>query len=134
MLVGTYRKGQLAGWRGWYNYPLSVGDEVAEKGAAEIGELWLFNGTKGERRYRAEFVGVKTREELVRDYDYPAGGKAHAEKYLLFKTQRLYAHKHKGEGGAPAFTSLAESTDLFDDDESDGEAKKCAKRRPAQKI
>ena len=43
-----------------------------------------------------------------------------------------------GEDGAPAFTSLAESTDLFDDDESDGEsdgeAKKCAKRRPAQKI
>ena len=36
--------------------------------------------------------------------------------------------------GAPVFTSLAESTDLFDDDESDGEAKKCAKRRPAQKI
>ncbi len=42
-----------------------------------------------------------------------------------------------GEDGAPAFTSLAEITDLFDDegdDESDGEAKKCAKRRPAQKI
>jgi len=39
-----------------------------------------------------------------------------------------------GEGGAPAFTSLAESTDLFNDSESDGEAKKRAKRRPAQKI
>ena len=110
VLVGTYRKGQLAGWRGWYNYPLSAGDEVAEKGAAEINELWLFNGTKGGRRYRAEFAGVKTREELVRDYGYPAQGKAHAEKYLLFKTRRLYAHK--GEGAQDADKAIIRLKDF----------------------
>ena len=26
ILVGTYRKGQLAKWRGWYNYPISDED------------------------------------------------------------------------------------------------------------
>ena len=41
-----------------------------------VTELWLFNGTKDERRYKAKFVGVKTREELIRDYGYPAKGKA----------------------------------------------------------
>ena len=91
VLVGTYRGDQFAKWRGWYNYPISDGDfsrvEHAErvdgkKGngrsrppntpLACVNELWLFNGTKEERRYRAEFVGIKTREELIRDYGYLA--------------------------------------------------------------
>ena len=59
-----------------------------------INELWLFQGTKEERRYKAEFVGVKTREELVRDYGYPAKGKAHGDKYLLFKTEFKYRHRN----------------------------------------
>ena len=40
---------------------------------SQVNELWLFKGTKDERRYKAEFVGIKTREELIRDYGYPAG-------------------------------------------------------------
>ena len=84
-----------------------------------INELWLFNGTKDERRYRAEFVGVKTRQELIDDYGYLAwensrrgaeaqrenptrstrstrpnsSAKPHATHYALFKTQLLYRHK-----------------------------------------
>ena len=94
VLVGTYRKGQLQKWRGWYNYPISAKDKITEADAAKINELWLFNGTKDQKTYAAEFVGVKTREELIRDYGYPAGkGKAHGDKYLLFKTAFKYRHK-----------------------------------------
>ena len=35
-----------------------------------ITELWLFKGTAEQKTYRAEFVGVKTREELICDYGY----------------------------------------------------------------
>jgi len=93
VLVGTYKGGQLTDWPGWYNYPISDEDRIAEADAAKIDELWLFKGTKDERRYRAEFVGVKTRQELIDGYGYPAKGKAHGEKYLLFRTQFLYRHK-----------------------------------------
>lgn len=93
VLVGTYRGGQLKKWRGWYNYPVSDKDKITEADAAKVTELWLFNGTKDERRCKAEFVGVKTRAELVADYGYPAKGKAHADKYLLFKTAFKYRHK-----------------------------------------
>ena len=93
VLVGTYKGDQLAKWRGWYNYPISDDDKIAEADAASIAELWLFKGTKERRTYKAEFVGVKTREELVRDYGYPAKGRAHGEKYLLFKTKLKYQHK-----------------------------------------
>ncbi len=112
VLVGTYKGDQLTDWRGWYNYPISDSDfsrvEHVERvdGRARspsapqlpadyscINELWLFKGTKDERRYKAEFVGIKTREELIRDYGYPAKGKAHGERYLLFKTQFMYRHK-----------------------------------------
>ena len=60
---------------------------------SHINELWLFNGTKDHKTFKAEFVGVKTREELIRDYGYPAKGKAHGERYLLFKTEFMYQHK-----------------------------------------
>ena len=60
---------------------------------SSINELWLFQGTKDQRTYKAEFVGIKTREELVRDYGYPAKGKVHGDKYLLFKTEFKYIHK-----------------------------------------
>ena len=95
VLVGTYKGDQLTDWRGWYNYPISDEDKITNAEAAKITELWLFKGTKEERRYKAEFVGVKTREELIRDYGYPAKGKAHGEKYLLFKT--LYKYRHKAD-------------------------------------
>ena len=93
VLVGTYKGDQLTDWRGWYNYPVSDEDKITDAEAAKITELWLFKGTRDERRYKAEFVGVKTREELVRDYGYPAKGKAHGDKYLLFKTEFKYQHK-----------------------------------------
>ena len=94
VLVATYKGDQLTKWRGWYNYPISDEDKINDVDAAKITELWLFKGTKDERRYKAEFVGVKTRKELINDYGYPAKGKAHGEKYLLFKTQLLYQHKN----------------------------------------
>lgn len=93
VLVGTYKGEQLTKWRGWYNYPISDDDKIGAEDAAKITELWLFNGTKDERRYKAQFVGIKTREELIDDYGYPAKGKAHGDKYLLFKTDFMYRHK-----------------------------------------
>ena len=92
VLVGTYKGDQLTRWRGWYNYPITDDDKINEVDAAKIKELWLFNGTKDERRYGAEFVGVKTRKELIDDYGYPAKGKAHGDKYLLFRTAYKYRH------------------------------------------
>ena len=100
ILVGTYKGDQLAKWRGWYTYPISEDDKIGAKDAEKITELWLFNGKKDERDYKAEFVGVKTRQELIDDYGYPANGKAHGEKYLLFKTEFKYRHKGNVPGDA----------------------------------
>lgn len=99
VLVGTYKGDQLTQWRGWYNYPISENDKIGVDDAAKITELWLFNGKKGKSRdfsslsYKASFVGVKTRDELIRNYGYPAKGKAHGDRYLLFKTDFKYQHK-----------------------------------------
>ena len=90
VLVGTYKGDQLTRWSGWYNWPISANDKIGVDDAAKINELWLFQGTKAQKDYRAEFFGVKTREELIRDYGYPAKGRAHGDKYLLFKTEFLY--------------------------------------------
>ena len=54
VLVGTYKGDQLAKWRGWYNYPISEEDQIAEVDAASIAELWLFKGTKEQKTYKAE--------------------------------------------------------------------------------
>ena len=78
VLVGTYRDDQLTKWRGWYNYPISDEDKITVADAANITELWLFKGTKDERRYKADLVGIKTREELIRDYGYPGGSRSRA--------------------------------------------------------
>ena len=93
VLVGTYKGDQLTKWRGWYNYPISDDDKIGTEDAAKITELWLFNGKKDQRNYRAKFVGVKTRRDLIEDYGYPAKGKAHGDRYLLFKTDFKYQHK-----------------------------------------
>ena len=61
VLVGTYKGDQLTRWGGWYNYPISNKDKIASADFAKINELWLFKGTGEENRYKAEFVGVKTR-------------------------------------------------------------------------
>ena len=93
VLVGTYKGDQLTDWRGWYNYPISDEDKITDAEAAKITELWLFKGTKDERRYKAEFIGIKTRQELINGYGYPAKGTPHGDRYLLFKTQFMYRHK-----------------------------------------
>ena len=108
VLVGTYKGDQLTRWRGWYNYPITDDDFSRKErngrkdgragsplpaDLSRINELWLFQGTSGQKKYKAEFVGVKTREELVRDYGYPARGKAHGERYLLFKTEFKYTFR-----------------------------------------
>ncbi len=90
VLVGTYKGDQLTKWRGWYNYPISAEDKILAVDAAKVNELWLFNGTKVQKNYKAVFVGIKTRKELVEQYGYPANGKAHGDKYLLFKTEFKY--------------------------------------------
>ncbi len=95
VLVGTYKGDQLKKWHGWYNYPILNADKIIADDAAKITELWLFKGKKEQRNYKASFVGVKTRQELIDGYGYPAKGKAHGDKYLLFKTE--YKYRHKGE-------------------------------------
>ncbi len=94
VLVGTYKGDQLAKWPDWYNYPISETDKICVTDVAQITELWLFNGTREQRTYAASFVGIKTRDELVCDYGYPAKGKAHGDRYLLFKTSTC---RYKGD-------------------------------------
>ena len=88
ILIGTYWVGQFKKWKGYYNYPISDADKIDPKSYAKINELWLFNGTKAQRTFAADFVGVKTRKELVAEYTYPAKGSGHGDRYLLFKIKR----------------------------------------------
>ncbi|MBR6374009.1 MAG: site-specific DNA-methyltransferase [Victivallales bacterium] len=90
VLIGTYKDRQLAEWQGWYNYPISSKDQINPKDVAEINELWLFQGVEGQQTLKAEYIGIKTHEELVRDYGYPTKDKAHNGKYILFKTEIDY--------------------------------------------
>lgn len=98
VLVGTYKAGQLARWPGFYNYPLAVGDAVDAEAAKAVNELWLFNGVKDAQYFAAEFVGRFTRDELVRDWGYPAKGRAHGDgAYLLYRIQPTYAPANDSE-------------------------------------
>ena len=90
VLVGTCRGRQLEEWEGWYNYPISTKDNISLEDARKINELWVFQNSMEPRCFDAEFIGVKTRAELVSEYAYPAKGKAHGDKYLLFKTRLRY--------------------------------------------
>lgn len=98
ILIGTYRVGQFKAWKGYYNYPISDADPLAPEAYAKIDELWLFNGTKAQKTLVAEFVGVKTRQDLVTDYGYPAKGRGHGERYLLFKTKRRLQPSKTADG------------------------------------
>ena len=95
VLIGTYWDGQFKKWEGYYNYPISDADKVEPE---KINELWLFNGSKQQRTFTAEFVGIKTRKELVSEYKYPAKGNGHGEKYLLFKIKRQLQPSKKSDG------------------------------------
>ena len=85
VLIGTYKGNQLEKWPDYYNYPISDADEITKADAKRIEELWLFKGTTAQKTFSAKFIGIKTREELIEKYAYPATGKAHSDKYLLFK-------------------------------------------------
>ena len=98
ILIGTYWVGQFKKWKGYYNYPISDADKIDPKSYAKINELWLFNGTKAQRTFVAEFVGVKTRKELVAEYKYPAKGSGHGDRYLLFKIKRQLQPSKETDG------------------------------------
>ena len=98
ILIGTYWVGQFKKWKGYYNYPISDADKIDPKSYAKINELWLFNGTKAQRTFSAEFVDVKTRKELVVEYKYPAKGSGHGNKYLLFKIKRQLQPSKTADG------------------------------------
>ena len=85
VLIGTYKDNQLENWPNYYNYPISDSDKITETDAKRIRELWLFKGQSAQKTFSAKFVGIKTREELIAKYAYPATGKAHGSRYLLFK-------------------------------------------------
>ena len=93
VLVGTYKGDQLTKWPGWYSYPISDDDKISSEDAARITELWLFKGKENQRNYKAKFVGIKTRQELMDDYGYSAKGTAYGDKCLLFKTEFKCQHK-----------------------------------------
>ena len=91
VLVGTYAGTQLTDWPGYYPYPITTEDKVDAESCAKVNEIWLFKGTKEPKYFAAEFVGVKTREEL-KSLGYPAKGKGHGDgSYLLFKIEKTYA-------------------------------------------
>lgn len=85
VLVGTYRKGQLEKWPGYYNYPISEGDGIDLNACSQVRQIWLFRDKTDMKSFPAEFVGTKTREELKSEYGYPGGGKAHGDRYLLYR-------------------------------------------------
>lgn len=85
VLFGTYVHGMLEKWKGFYNYPITDADKITDDDAKFITELRLYSGKKKERIFKAKFVGIKTRDELVAEYGYKASGKGHGDRYLLFK-------------------------------------------------
>ena len=85
VLVGTYRKGQLEKWPGYYNYPISDGDGIDLNDCSQVRQIWLFRGKADMKSFAAEFLGTKTREELKSEFGYPGTGKAHGERYLLYR-------------------------------------------------
>lgn len=91
VLVGTYARGQLERWPGYYNYPLYGKDKIDPAALKKVNELWLFSGAKAPRYFAAESLGVKTREEL-KEFGYKPASRTHGSgKYLLFKIKKLYA-------------------------------------------
>lgn len=97
VLVGTYKTQQLESWSGYYNYPLSKGDDDNETSWRQVNELWLFKGKTEGRYFAAECLGVKTRDELKK-FGYKAKGEGRSDRYVLFKIAKTYA---------PAQTSAA---------------------------
>ena len=97
VLIGTYATGQFAKWRGYYNYPIGKDDAVDEATLSKVSELWLFRGLTNGLYRKCEFVGVKTRSELIGEYKYPAKGKGHGERYALYKTVVQYGPSEEAD-------------------------------------
>ena len=113
VLVGTYAGSQLTDWPGFYPYPISSDDKVDAESCAKVNEIWLFKGTKEPKYFAAEFVGVKTREEL-KSLGYPAKGKGHGDgTYLLFKIEKTYAPASSSAALAAAVESVIVRTKDF---------------------
>ena len=92
ILVGTYRKDQLEKWilpRGLYNYAIHDEDSVIRAAAPFVSELWLYAGKKDKLRFSASFDREVSAAELDA-LGYPRGrGKPHAERYLLFRVEKI---------------------------------------------
>lgn len=91
VLVGTYRDAMMKKWilpKGYYNYPIGEEDDCSSDHCRQIKELWLYNGKRERKVFAAEFLGVKTRNELP--YYPVTKEKPHGNKYLLFKVSELY--------------------------------------------
>lgn len=113
VLVGTYAGSQLTDWPGFYPYPISSDDKVDAESCAKVNEIWLFKGTKEPKYFAAEFVGIKTREEL-KALGYPAKGKGHGDgTYLLFKIEKTYAPASSSAALAAAVESVIVRTKDF---------------------
>ena len=113
VLVGTYAGTQLTDWPGYYPYPITTEDKVDAESCAKVNEIWLFKGTKEPKYFAAEFVGVKTREEL-KSLGYPAKGKGHGGgSYLLFKIEKTYAPASSSAALAAAVESVIVRTKDF---------------------
>lgn len=97
VLIGTYLTGQFDKWRGYYNYPIMKGESADPAAYEKVSELWLFKGQKNGLYRVAEFIGIKTRSELVKEYKYPAKGKGHGERYALYKTHVLYVPSEESD-------------------------------------
>lgn len=100
VLVGTYRKDQLAKWilpRGLYNYPVREDDSAIREAAPAVSELWLYAGKKDKLRFSASFDREVSAAELA-DLGYPRGkGKPHAERYLLFRVEPIDEESSRGD-------------------------------------
>ena len=113
VLVGTYAGSQLTDWPGFYPYPISSDDKVDAESCAKVNEIWLFKGTKEPKYFAAEFVGIKTREEL-KALGYPAKGKGHGDgTYLLFKIEKTYAPASSSAALAASVESVIVRTKDF---------------------
>lgn len=93
VLVGTYKTGQLEKWPGYYNYPICDGDKIELEFAKQVNEIWLFNAKKEPVCLKAKFIGFKTRDELKKEYKYPARGKPHGTgNYVLYSTSKTQVY------------------------------------------
>ena len=134
VLVGTYRKDQLAKWilpKGLYNYPVGEKDSALRAAAPEVSELWLYLGKAAFRRFAAAFDREVSADELAA-MGYPRGkGKPHAERYLLFRVappgdegfQRKGAKAQRGRAGRPGEPRVLVRLEDFAHDEEALKAK-----------